>query len=195
MTEIILATSNPNKLKEIKDIAKNIDFDLKLVDEGFDPIENGSTFRENAYIKAYEAAKLTGKIALADDTGLCIDALQGAPGLISARYAPTPEERIKKVLDKMQGETNRNAHFECNMILVNPEGKVLFSSVGRIDGVITEEPFGGNGFGYDPIFFVPQLDKTMAEMTLSEKDTNSHRAKALLPMIEWINANLVEQKV
>ena len=195
MTEIILATANPNKLKEIKDIAKNIDFDLNLVGEGFDPVENGSTFRENAYIKAYEAAKLTGKIALADDTGLCIDALQGAPGLISARYASTPEERIKKVLDKMQGETNRNAHFECTMILVNPEGKILFSSVGRIDGVISKEPSGKNGFGYDPIFFIPQLNKTMAEMSLSEKDTLSHRAKALLPMIEWINSNLIEQTV
>ena len=193
--KIILATTNPNKLKEIKDIAKNIDFELELVGENFDPVENGSTFRENAYIKAYEAAKLTGQIALADDTGLCIDALGGAPGLFSARYAPSQEEKIKKVLYEMSGETNRNAHFECTMILVNPEGKILFSSVGRIDGVIAEEPFGGNGFGYDPIFFIPQLNKTMAEMTLEEKDTLSHRAKALLPMIDWIHQNLVEQKV
>ncbi len=193
--KIILATTNPNKLKEIKDIAKNIDFELELVEENFNPVENGSTFRENAYIKAYEAAKLTGQIALADDTGLCIDALGGAPGLISARYAPTPEERIKKVLHEMSDETNRNAHFECTMILVNPEGKILFSSVGRIDGVIAEEPFGGNGFGYDPIFFIPQLNKTMAEMTLEEKDTLSHRAKALIPMIEWIHKNLVKEKV
>ena len=193
--KIILATTNPNKLKEIKDIAKNIDFELELVGENFDPVENGSTFRENAYIKAYEAAKLTGQITLADDTGLCIDALGGAPGLFSARYAPSQEEKIKKVLYEMSGETNRNAHFECTMILVNPEGKILFSSVGRIDGVIAEEPFGGNGFGYDPIFFIPQLNKTMAEMTLEEKDTLSHRAKALLPMINWIHQNLVEQKV
>lgn len=193
--KIILATSNPNKLKEIKDIAKSIDFELELVKEGFDPLENGSTFRENAYIKAYEAAKLTNNIALADDTGLCIDALGGAPGLISARYAPTQDGKIKKVLGKMLGETNRNAHFECTMILVNPEGKVLYSTVGRIDGYITEEPHGENGFGYDPIFFVPQLNKTMAEMNLEEKDTLSHRARALLPMIKWIDLNLVREKV
>lgn len=190
--EIILATTNPHKLEEIKDIAKQLNFDLKLIDSNFNPIENGSTFRENAYIKAYEAAKLTGKIALADDTGLCIDALGGAPGLFSARYAPTQEEKINKILENMCGETQRNAHFECSMILVNPEGKILFSSVGRIDGYISEESSGENGFGYDPIFYVPQINKTMAEMSFEEKNTLSHRAKALLPMIEWINENLTQ---
>ena len=189
--KIILATTNPNKLKEIKDIAKNIDFDLELVNEDFDPVENGSTFRENAYIKAYEAAKITGEIALADDTGLCIDVLGGAPGLFSARFAPTQQEKIKKVLDKMQGETNRNAHFECDMVLVSPEGKVLYSSIGKIDGIIAETPSGTNGFGYDPIFFIPNLNKTMAQMSMEEKNTLSHRAKALLPMIDWIHNNLI----
>lgn len=189
--KIILATSNPHKLQEINDIAQNIKFDLELVDKNFDPNETGRTFRENAYIKAFEASKLTGKPALADDSGLCIDCLSGAPGIYSARYAPTAQERIQKVLENLMGETNRNAHFECNMILVNPDGKVLFSSVGRIDGVISKEPSGTNGFGYDPIFFVPQLNKTMAEMSMEEKNTLSHRAKALIPMIEWIEGNLL----
>ena len=191
--KIILATTNPNKLREIKEIANNINFDLELINEDFDPIENGSTFRENAYIKAYEAAKMTDQIALADDTGLCIDVLGGAPGIYSARYAPTPKEKIEKILRELSGETNRNAHFECSMILVNPDGKVLFSSVGRIDGCITNEPSGCNGFGYDPIFFVPQLNKTMAEMTLEEKNSLSHRSRALVPMIEWIEQNLAEK--
>lgn len=190
--KIILATSNPHKLQEIKNIAKNINFDLELVDKDFDPIENGRTFKENAYIKACEASKLTGELALADDSGLCIDCLSGAPGIYSARYAPTAQERIKKVLDNLSGEINRNAHFECNMVLVNPEGKVLFSSVGRIDGYISKQPSGTNGFGYDPIFFVPQLNKTMAEMSMEEKNTLSHRAKALIPMIDWIENNLLK---
>ena len=168
---------------------------MELVNEDFDPVENGSTFRENAYIKAYEAAKITGQLALADDTGLCIDVLGGAPGIYSARYAPTQKEKIEKILRELSGESNRNAHFECSMILVNPEGKVLFSSVGRIDGCITNEPLGSNGFGYDPIFFVPQLNKTMAEMPPEEKNLLSHRAKALIPMLEWINQNLVEEKI
>ena len=190
MTKIILATSNPHKLEEIKNIAKNINFELELVGEEFNPNETGRTFKENSYIKAYEAAKLTGKIALADDSGLCIDVLSGAPGIFSARYAPSAQERIQKVLDNLKGETNRNAHFECSMTLVNPDGKVLFSSVGRIDGQISKEPSGVNGFGYDPIFFVPQLGHTMAEMSMEEKNTLSHRAKALLPMIKWIENNL-----
>ena len=184
--KIILATSNPHKLQEIKEIAKDINFELELVPEGFDPLENGSTFKENAYIKAYEAAKVTNCIALADDSGLCIDILGGAPGIYSARYASTPKERIQKVLDNLKGETDRNAHFECSMVLVNPEGKILYSSLGRIDGIIAKEPSGENGFGYDPIFFVPNLNKTMAQMSSEEKNTLSHRAKALCPMIEWI---------
>lgn len=188
--KIILATTNPHKLEEIKAIAKDINFEIKLVSKDFDPIENGKTFRENAYIKAYEASKLTNCIALADDSGLCIDALSGAPGIYSARYAPSAKERIEKVLMNLEAENNRNAHFECNMILVNPEGKVLFSSIGKIEGQISQEPSGTNGFGYDPIFFVPQLNCTMAEMTSEQKNTLSHRAKALLPMIEWINQNL-----
>ena len=188
--KIVLGTSNPHKLQEIKDIAKSTDFELELAGEGFDPEETGSTFRENSYIKAYEAAKLTGKIALADDSGLCINALGGAPGIFSSRYAPTTDERIKKVLLNLDGEPDRSAFFECNMTLVNPEGKVLFSSTGRIDGVIAKEPHGENGFGYDPIFFVPDLNKTMAQMSEEEKNTFSHRAKALMPMLEYISKNL-----
>ena len=191
--KIVLATSNPHKLQEIKDIAKDIDFEFELVGEGFNPEETGSTFRENSYIKAYEAAKLTGEIALADDSGLCINALGGAPGIFSSRYAPTPKDRIEKVLLNLDGEPDRSAFFECNMTLVNPEGKVLFSSTGRIDGIIAKEPCGENGFGYDPIFFVPSLNKTMAQMSEEEKNSLSHRAKALMPMIEYISQNLLKQ--
>ena len=190
--KIVLATSNPHKLQEIKDIVKDINFELALVGKGFDPEETGSTFKENSYIKAYEAAKLTGKIALADDSGLCINALGGAPGIFSSRYAPTPEKRIEKVLLNLDGESDRSAFFECNMTLVNPDGKVLFSSTGRIDGVISKEPYGTNGFGYDPIFFVPDLNKTMAQMSEDEKNSLSHRAKALMPMLEYISKNITD---
>lgn len=188
--KIILATSNPHKLQEIKAITKDINFDLELVGNDFSPKETGSTFRENSYIKAYEAAKLTGLPSLADDSGLCINVLGGAPGIFSSRYAPTPQKRIEKVLINLEGELDRSAFFECNMTLVNPDGKVLFSSTGRIDGVITKKPIGENGFGYDPIFFVPELNKTMAQMSSEEKNIHSHRAKALIPMIEFITKNL-----
>lgn len=188
--KVILATSNPNKLKEINAIAQNINFEFELVGQNFNPDETGSTFKENSYIKAYEAAKMTGCVALADDSGLCINTLGGAPGIYSSRYAPTPKERIEKVLLNLDGESDRSAFFECNMTLVNPEGKILFSSTGRIDGVIAKEPSGINGFGYDPIFYVPDLNKTMAQMTDEEKNMLSHRAKALTPMIEFISKNL-----
>ena len=188
--KIILATSNPHKLQEIKDIAKNIDFELEIIGNNFAPNETGSTFKENSYIKAYEAAKITGLPSLADDSGLCINALGGSPGIFSSRYAPTNKERIEKVLMNLEGELDRSAFFECNMTLVNPKGKVLFSSTGRIDGTITKKAIGKNGFGYDPIFFVPNLNKTMAQMSSAEKNIYSHRAKALIPMIEYISNNM-----
>lgn len=190
--QIALGTSNPHKLEEIKEIIKNSPVEFTLVGKDFDPIEDGADFEENSFIKASVASELLKMHALADDTGLCVDALNGAPGLYSARYAPTQEEKIKKLLTELKDvpEKDRTAKFVCTMVLVTPQGEKIHVETGVINGLITEVPEGVNGFGYDPIFFIPELGKTMAELTLEEKNTLSHRALALLPMVKWIEENL-----
>ena len=195
MIKIALGTSNPHKLEEINDMLNEIHPDsveFVLVKGDFDPVENGTTFEENSYIKAAEAAKLMGIPALADDTGLCVDALGGRPGLYSARYAPDQKSKITKLLSEMKDveKNKRCAHFVCTMTLVAPDGTKLHTQTGKIDGLIDTKPSGTHGFGYDPVFFIPELNKTMAEMTLKEKNTLSHRALALKPMVEWIKENL-----
>ncbi len=195
MKKIVLGTANPHKLEEIKAIVDSSifnDIEFILAPKDFNPDETGSTFEENSFIKAQEAAKLTGYYAIADDTGLCVDALGGAPGLYSARYAPTPEEKISKLIKALENiqPDKRTAKFVCTMVLVNPKGEKIHVSTGEIPGFITQQPHGTHGFGYDPVFFIPELNKTMADLTLNEKNTLSHRAKALLPMLEWIENNL-----
>lgn len=186
--KIALGTSNPHKLEEIKDIIKNSTIEFVLPPAGFNPEENGTTFEENSYIKAAEASRVSGLWGLADDTGLCVDALNGAPGLHSARYAPTAQERIEKLLFELKNTppAQRSAKFVCTMVLTNPAGEKIHVQTGEIKGFITEKPAGVHGFGYDPVFFIPKLGKTMAELSLEEKNTLSHRALALLPMAEFI---------
>lgn len=197
MIKIALGTSNPHKLEEINDMLKEIQpqgIEFVLVKGNFDPVENGKTFEENSYIKAAEAAKIMKMPALADDTGLCVDALDGRPGLFSARYAPDQKSKIDKLLNEMKNvdKKERNAHFTCVMTLVSPDGEKMYTSTGKIDGYIATQPSGEHGFGYDPLFFIPELNKTMANLTLQEKNTLSHRAKALKSMIEWIkDTNLI----
>ncbi len=188
---IVLASANSNKLSEINAISQSSGVIFELPKGEFNPIENGKTFASNAYIKAFEAAKLTGKIAMADDTGLCVDKLNGAPGLYSARYAPTPEEKIDKILKELKDVPleDRTANFTCSMMLVNSDGDILYSAEGKINGIITFEPAGVNGFGYDPIFFIPEYNKTMAEISEAQKNTISHRALALAKMLKFIQKN------
>lgn len=195
MKKIALGTSNPHKLEEINAMIKDIypdSVEFVLVEGDFDPVENGTTFAQNSYIKAAEAAKIMGIPALADDTGLCVDALNGRPGLYSARYAPDQKSKISKLLGELEGveKEKRTAHFECTMTLVSPDGTILHQQTGRIDGYIDTKPSGEHGFGYDPLFFIPELNKTMADLTLEEKNTLSHRARALMPMVEWIKENM-----
>ena len=185
---IVFATGNAHKLKEIQEIAKDTDIEFILPGNGFNPIENGETFEENSLIKAKEAAKVSGKISLADDSGLCVDALNGAPGIHSARYADTPQARIDKLLNVINCETNRNAKFVCAMTLVDKNGDILFQTRGECLGKIAEKQSGINGFGYDPIFLTKDTDYklTMAEMSEEEKNEISHRSRALRKVLAYL---------
>lgn len=181
---LVLATRNAGKTAEIRDLLKA--FPVEICNLGnFGPIpeieEDGATFDENAYKKAYFAARILGLPALADDSGLVVDALDGAPGVFSARYAgekASDADRCKHLLQAMQGQTRRTAAFECVISIAVPEGPAL-TYEGRCQGLITQAPKGANGFGYDPIFYYPPGNKTFAEMTMAEKSTVSHRGRAL----------------
>lgn len=188
MLKLVLATSNPHKVEEINAITADIGVEFILPPDGFDPVEDGLTFEENAAIKAKEAAKLTGMPALADDSGLCVDALGGAPGIYSSRYADTPKARIKKLLFELNNVPieNRGAHFVCAMVLVDKNGKMLFSDKGECHGKIGFEVKGQNGFGYDPVFLVGDGDLTMAEMSEDDKNKISHRGLVLNKFIEFL---------
>ncbi len=180
---LVIATRNKGKTFEIRELLKDFPVEIRNLDD-FGTIpqveEDGNTFEENAYKKASFAAKILGFPALADDSGLVTEALDGAPGIYSARYAgenATDQERCIKLLQEMKGKSNRNAAFECVISLAVPTGHALTYEA-RCEGVIAEEPAGSNGFGYDPVFYYPQLKKTFAELTQAEKNQVSHRGKA-----------------
>lgn len=189
MKKLVIATGNKNKVKEIKSKLEenNIKVELITVDQPFNPEETGVKFSQNAYIKAYAAAKKMNMPAIGDDSGLCIDALAGEPGIYSARYADTNEERIQKVLDELKDvpREKRTAHFVSALAVVDPAGETLYSCEGKCEGIILDELKGNNGFGYDPIFYIPELAKTMAELDMKEKNRVSHRSDALNQFIEW----------
>ncbi|CDE44224.1 non-canonical purine NTP pyrophosphatase [Clostridium sp. CAG:768] len=186
--KIVFATGNAHKLKEIQEIAKDTGIEFILPDDGFNPIENGETFEENSLIKAKEAARVSRKISLADDSGLCVDALNGAPGIRSARYAETPQARIDKLLNAINGKTARSAKFVCAMTLVDKNGNILFQTRGECFGKIAEKQSGINGFGYDPIFLTKDTDYklTMAEMSEEAKNQISHRGRALRNVLKFL---------
>lgn len=190
--KIVLASSNEHKVKEINAIVANTGIEFILPPAGFDPIENGTTFEENSLIKARAAWKLTKNWAMADDSGLCIDALNGNPGIYSARYADTPQTRIERVLRELEGVKDRSARFVCAMTLINPEGEVALACKGICEGSIIEEQRGTHGFGYDPIFLLKDSDRTMAELSDKEKNKVSHRANALEQVLEFIKPSCKE---
>lgn len=190
MFEIVLATSNPHKVEEINAITKDLGVEFVLPPSGFNPVEDGKTFEENALIKAKEANKLTNMPSLADDSGLCVDAMNGGPGIYSCRYADTPQARIDKLLAELKDvpSEKRGAKFVCAMVLLDENGNVLFSDRGECLGKIGFEAKGVNGFGYDPIFIVDGGNLTMAELPEEEKNKISHRAVALSKVINFLSS-------
>ena len=181
---IVIASRNKGKRDEIQALLKDFPVKIKTLDE-FGPVpeieENGKTFEENAYKKASIIARILGLPALADDSGLVVEALDGKPGVHSARYAgehATDWQRCLKLLGEMEGRANRRAAFECVISVAVPSGSALTYG-GKCEGLIAQTATGSGGFGYDRIFFYPPLGKTFAEMTSEEKNSVSHRGKAL----------------
>lgn len=194
--KIIIATQNSHKADEINEIARIFncrDISFETIDKSlnFDVEENGLTFEENSLIKAKAANKLTDEYTLADDSGLCVDALDGAPGIYSARYAETPQKRIDKLLNEIKNSDNRKAKFVCAITLINPKGEVIFTTRGECKGEIALTQSGTRGFGYDPVFIVDGTGKTMADMNEDEKNRLSHRSLAIQKLLEYLKGKNV----
>ncbi len=186
---IIVATKNANKIKEISEVFAPLGFEVISqtdADINIDVEETGDTFEKNALIKARAVALISDDYVLADDSGLCVDALDGRPGVHSARYAgegASDAHKIIKLLGEMENEPNRKAKFVTCIAFVCPDGTELVAT-GEVYGKITKEPSGENGFGYDPIFYSDELNKTFAEATAEEKNSVSHRSRALKALYE-----------
>ena len=203
---IVLATRNQGKVKEFAEMLKDFPVEIKsLADFGPIPeaVEDGATFDDNAYKKASFTAKVLGLPAMADDSGLTVEALDGAPGVYSARYAgdkATDSDNIAKLLKEMEGKANRKAAFECVISIAVPSGPAL-TFEGRCEGEILSTPRGNDGFGYDPVFYCSILGKTFAEASMEEKNRVSHRGKAVAQVaaefakvLTWLEQRLFEEK-
>ncbi len=202
---IILATRNQGKVKEFRELLSDFSIEFQsLADFGPIPevLEDGDTFEENAYKKAFQTARMLGFPALADDSGLVVRALGGGPGVRSARYAgdgATDHDNSRKLLEAMTGLKDRRAAFECVISIAVPRGPAL-TYEGRCEGEIALEPAGSNGFGYDPVFFYPPLKRTFAELSAEEKNRVSHRGKAMYELrnefdkvLLWLEQRLCEE--
>ncbi|MEO0538139.1 MAG: RdgB/HAM1 family non-canonical purine NTP pyrophosphatase [Cyanobacteria bacterium P01_A01_bin.123] len=189
MTIVIVATGNPGKLKEMQGYLTALDWELRLKPETIEVNETGQTFIENARLKASEVAVATGEWAIADDSGLQVNALDGAPGIYSARYGNSDRDRIDRLLRELANKTERQAQFVCALAIARPDGTIAAETEGHCPGEILIAPRGEGGFGYDPLFYVPSQSKTFAEMSPSEKDRHSHRGVAfqqIMPQLEGL---------
>jgi XTP/dITP diphosphohydrolase len=186
--KVVLATTNRHKLDELQRMLAGSPVELVMPPHDIEVDETGETFSENARLKARTYARLLGEPALADDSGLSVDALGGRPGVHSARYAganATDADRNRKLLGELEGvpDAERGASFHCALVLAWP-GDSELTVEGLVSGRILHAPRGDHGFGYDPVFYVPSLDKTFAELTPEEKNLHSHRAKAAELLVE-----------
>ncbi len=191
MKTIVIATNNLNKVREFKSLFPHSNIEFKsLKDLGYtkEIIEDGSSFEENAIIKAKQVALDLGMVAISDDSGLEVEALNNAPGIYSARYAGShnDEDNNALLIKNMQGKTNRKARYVCAICVCQPTGEYK-TVVGTCCGKIIDEPRGSNGFGYDPYFYIEDFKKTFAEVPLKQKNTISHRAKALRAIMDICN--------
>lgn len=192
MRPLIVATGNPGKLREMQDYLAGLNWDLKLKPDELDVEETGTTFAENACLKASEIAKATGEWAIADDSGLEVEALEGAPGVYSARYGKTDTERIERLLFELGNDLNRQAQFVCVIALARPDGTIALQTEGICRGEILHKPRGDSGFGYDPIFYVPERQLTFAEMSPEVKRSLSHRGRAIAALLPQLRRFQVE---
>lgn len=187
MRKLIVATSNPGKLQEMQEYLRELDWQLELKPKSIDIAETGTSFRDNARLKACGVARALNHWAIADDSGLAVDALGGAPGIYSARYGSNDTDRIERLLKELGDNSNRQAKFVCAIAIARPDGSIALETEGICQGEIIDAPRGDNGFGYDPIFFVPQEQQTFAEMSPETKARVSHRGIAfeqLLPKLK-----------
>lgn len=193
--KLVLASKNKGKLKEMQAILEELGAEVVLQSElgiDVDVDETGTTFAENAFLKAEAVCKASGMAAIADDSGLCVDALQGAPGVYTARYGGEGLDdagRYRLLLNNMKGLGPRTCHFATAIACVFPDGTVLRAE-GECHGTVAYAPMGTDGFGYDPIFFVPNLKKTFAQLTAEEKNAISHRGKALRQFAKVLEEHL-----
>ena len=193
MLQMLAATTNKNKVREFQEILKELKDKINIITIDTIPnfpeiVEDGTTFEENAMKKAKEASAYADMVAMADDSGLVVEALDGAPGIHSARYAgegATDSDRITKLLNAMDGVTNRKAKFVCAAALAY-RGEEVRTFVGEIKGMITVAPAGSNGFGYDPVFIPEGFEKTFAELTDEEKNAISHRGRAMTAVADFL---------
>ena len=189
--KVIFATGNEGKMREVRKIMEGTEFECVSMKEegvGLDIVEDGTTFTENALIKAREVSKATGLPAMADDSGIEIDYFDKKPGIYSARWLgedTTYDIKNGYILDKMKDvpDEKRNARYVCAIALVFPDGRE-YTTLETLEGMIAHEPAGDGGFGYDPIFYLPEYGRTDAELTTDEKNAISHRGKALRAMIK-----------
>ncbi|MEG4445490.1 RdgB/HAM1 family non-canonical purine NTP pyrophosphatase [Microcoleus sp. AT9_B5] len=187
---LVLATGNLGKLKEMQVYLQELGWELQLKPEELEIEETGETFIANACLKASEVAKATCQWSISDDSGLMVDALDGQPGIYSARYGKTDADRISRLLKELGSEQNREAQFVCAIAIARPDGTIALQVEGICRGEILETPRGTGGFGYDPIFYVPAQQQTFAEMTPDIKRSHSHRGRAFHALIPQMT-NLV----
>jgi XTP/dITP diphosphohydrolase len=186
MKKLIVATSNVGKIPELQEYLTDLAVELYLKPQELEIEETGTTFLENACLKAAQVAQALGEWSIADDSGLAVDALGGAPGVYSARYGKDDQERIDRLLRELGDSRQRQAQFICAIAIADPTGSIVITAEGKCAGEISLAPRGSNGFGYDPIFYVPSQQQTFAEMTTQVKNHLSHRGKAfqiLLPRL------------
>ena len=175
---LVIASGNAGKIREFADLLAHLPLTVQPQPQGLEVEEDGATFSDNARIKARAVAAITGHWALADDSGLSVESLDGAPGVFSARYAASDPARIARLLQELGDNQNRSAYFSAALCIAAPDGSVLVEVEGRCDGVITTAPRGAKGFGYDPIFEVMGTGQTFAEMDQDTKKAHGHRGRA-----------------